>query len=250
MTPVQTLGAQLGEKQKALAELYAAHKTTDAERPYSFTQEEVEHVRALNEELTDLGKKWDEARELDSIEAKNQQLGGELFRVSRLPFANGDVKRASTGEAAGIPATDDWQAEWCFAGESIRQEGYYRSDKNGVIELDSGRPPGRKDVEIESKDWDFAEYKTTFATSAGFAPQNIRSGRISLVATQPILVPDILPTLNVTAGNAYVYMLETTFTNNAAEARKQRRPLGRSRIGLHRDQRADSQDRHVPTSIG
>ncbi len=58
--------------------------------------------------------------------------------------------------------------------------------------------------------------KTLMSTSAGWAPQAIRSGRLVESAQRPVQVLDIIPSAPTTQ-NAYVYMEETTFTNNAAE---------------------------------
>lgn len=60
------------------------------------------------------------------------------------------------------------------------------------------------------------EVKTLFTTTAGWAPQTTRSGLVVPFATRPIQVTDIFPTVR-TSQAAYVYMEETTFTNNAAE---------------------------------
>lgn len=59
--------------------------------------------------------------------------------------------------------------------------------------------------------------KTAFTTSAGWAPESLRTGRFVEEATRPIAVIDIIP-MNSTGMAAVKYMEETTFTNNAAEA--------------------------------
>ena len=59
--------------------------------------------------------------------------------------------------------------------------------------------------------------KTLFETGAGWAPQNIRSGKLVESAQRPIQVLDLIPG-GRTGQAAVVYMEETTFTNNAAEA--------------------------------
>lgn len=60
------------------------------------------------------------------------------------------------------------------------------------------------------------DLKTLFSTSAGWAPQSIRTGRVVDAVTRPIQVIDSLP-LGRTSFPSVVYMLETTRTNNAAE---------------------------------
>lgn len=61
-----------------------------------------------------------------------------------------------------------------------------------------------------------AEMKTLFQTSAGWAPQTTRTGRVVPFATIPIEFLDSIPTAT-TDQVAVVYMEETTFTNNALE---------------------------------
>ncbi|TMC31735.1 MAG: phage major capsid protein, partial [Chloroflexi bacterium] len=61
------------------------------------------------------------------------------------------------------------------------------------------------------------EGKTTMTTAAGWAPQAIRSGLVVPIATRPVQVLDLLPQSNTQQANV-VFMEETTFTNNAAEA--------------------------------
>lgn len=58
--------------------------------------------------------------------------------------------------------------------------------------------------------------KTTLATSAGWAPQAIRTGRLVEYATRPIQLIDLIPGAN-TSQSAVVYMEETTFTPAAVE---------------------------------
>jgi len=60
-------------------------------------------------------------------------------------------------------------------------------------------------------------YKTDFTTSAGFAPETSRTGLVVESAQYPLRVADIIPS-GTTNQSAVVYMVESTFTNNAAEA--------------------------------
>ena len=61
------------------------------------------------------------------------------------------------------------------------------------------------------------ELKTLMTTTAGWAPETTRSGVVIDNAQRPIQVTDIIP-MDTTDQAAYVFMEETTFTNNAAEA--------------------------------
>lgn len=60
------------------------------------------------------------------------------------------------------------------------------------------------------------ELKTLFQTSAGFAPESIRSGLKVEGVTRPIQVLDLVPSFPINQA-AFVYMEETTRTHAAAE---------------------------------
>src|SRR4051812_33350679 len=75
----------------------------------------------------------------------------------------------------------------------------------------------RKEQQIAIEDFDTAVYlKTTMATTAGWAPPVIRTGRLVEDEQRPVQVLDVVPS-NTTTAAAVVYMEETTFTNAAAE---------------------------------
>jgi HK97 family phage major capsid protein len=61
------------------------------------------------------------------------------------------------------------------------------------------------------------DVKTLMTTAAGWAPEVTRSGLVVDAATRPVQVTDLIPTIP-TNQSAYQYMVESTFTNNAAEA--------------------------------
>lgn len=58
--------------------------------------------------------------------------------------------------------------------------------------------------------------KTLFQTTAGFAPESIRSGLLVEGATRPVQVLDLIPTFPISQAS-FVYMEETTRTHAAAE---------------------------------
>ncbi len=62
---------------------------------------------------------------------------------------------------------------------------------------------------------DLDPVNTLFQTSAGWAPQIVRSGRVALTAQEPPKVMDLLPAMT-TRQAGYAYMEETTYTNAAA----------------------------------
>ncbi len=58
--------------------------------------------------------------------------------------------------------------------------------------------------------------KATFLTTAGWAPESLRTGRVVLSAQRPVQVTDLIPAGSTTS-ELIVYMEETTFTNAAVE---------------------------------
>ena len=68
------------------------------------------------------------------------------------------------------------------------------------------RVPAHLDIDV----------KTLFQTTAGWAPESTRSGFLLEDAQRPIQITDLIPGAP-TQQDAYKYMEETTFTNNAAE---------------------------------
>lgn len=61
------------------------------------------------------------------------------------------------------------------------------------------------------------ELKTLFQTTAGFAPESVRSGLLVSAATRPIQIMDLIPSFPINQAS-FVYMEETTRTVSAAEA--------------------------------
>ena len=86
---------------------------------------------------------------------------------------------------------------------------------NWEIWQKSGFTPGACPA-IEFKDIGLTQLKTLFQTSAGWAPESTRTGRVVDAVTRPLQVIDILPTGQTGQANV-VYMQETTRTHAAAE---------------------------------
>lgn len=87
-------------------------------------------------------------------------------------------------------------------------------DEKGFAELffEKFDPREDKGKEIEIG----LDLKTLFQTTAGWAPETTRTGRVVDYATRPVQVLDVIPS-SPTSQAAVVYMAETTFTNAAAE---------------------------------
>jgi len=185
----KSLAAELAEKRRALQAEFEAHKTDEG---YDIPSDKVIEFRRRNDELNELGKAWEEAREVEKMAADNASQLDEIDKPHRMPFES--AKRAGAENARTVASI----------GESFTKKLY----TNGQI---------RKNVEVDLKDIDPIQFKTTMTTAAGFAPENLRSGLVVLSAQRPVTMLDILPMIAVGSGNAYTYMYESTFTNAAAE---------------------------------
>jgi len=151
------------------------------------TTAKVEEIRKINDELSDLGKQRD-----------------ELLHV---------FKAAQRVRSAGGQSGGDGAASGQSGAENGDTKGGHRNTKTfGELFTSSKAYKTKGDVGVID-----AELKTLFQTTAGFAPETTRTGRVVDFATRPIQVTDLVPQ-TTTSQAAVVYMEETTFTNAAAEA--------------------------------
>lgn len=173
---------KLAAKQKALADIFAeAGPDRDMSQVKSLsgdTQEKVAEIRKMNAELIDLADEVKAATDLEAIAAKVAADTG--IHVDRTE--SGDDRAIKAG-AAGV-------------GDLFVKSGAYQA-KGTTSTLD-------------------VDVKTLFQRSAGWTPESTRSGLVVDIATRPIQVTDLLPSIP-TSQAAYKYMEETTFTNAAAE---------------------------------
>lgn len=145
-------------------------------------KERAGEVKRMNEELADLGREVDDLVALVNAEKQARE------------------REDNTNNTADPPQP---------SGESKKKKSF------GQLFTESDAYKNRKTQETESKIK--MDMKTLFQTSAGWAPESIRTGRVVDYATRPIQILDIIPP-GTTGAAAIVYMEETTFTNNAAEA--------------------------------
>jgi HK97 family phage major capsid protein len=155
----------------------------------------VEAIQKMNDELDAIGEAVDELVNQDDIFAKDEvrqkAIEGALRKGVIIPPAK-DAEQKSIGQ---------------MFTESKAYTG--RSGNNG--------PAAILDVDL----------KTTMTTVAGFAPQNIRTGKVVEAVQRPIQVTDIIPD-GRTEQAAILYMEETTSTSNAAEAAESTGTYGES----------------------
>jgi capsid protein len=172
---------QMEQKRGELAAVFAKHKNDKGE--YDMPVNVLEEINSRNSELTELGKKYDLAR----MEEKNaQELEGYNKPAPSVPHA------AVKSEA---PKNESKSVGEMFV-ESVAFKGY-----------SGGRSPvAMLDIDV----------KTLMETGAGWAPENLRTGRVELKPERQPRVVDLLPKFSTNMA-AIKYMEETTFTNNAVE---------------------------------
>jgi HK97 family phage major capsid protein len=134
----------------------------------------------------------------DSAEAVAavRELNAELDALSSKRLEVADVLKGAANAANREDAIEDAPKHKSFAEAFVKSEAYKTKGAEARIDVD---------------------LKTLMTTSAGWAPETNRTGRLIEEQTRPIQVTDIVP-MDTTSQAAYVYMEETTFTNNAAEA--------------------------------
>lgn len=169
---------------------------------YNLTKEEAENLKTLNDELADLGTKYDRERELDKAERDNKaalkSLGDPFDPV---PFG-------------GMPRGGD--------GVGQDQRGRVLTLGDLVIESEAckSRSSGKTPFRIEISEQQAFDYIKTLMTEtgtsgAGYAPPNNRTPIVVYSPQRRPVVADLIPS-TPTSDSAIRYMEETTFTNSAA----------------------------------
>jgi HK97 family phage major capsid protein len=150
----------------------------------------AEEIRKINDELTDLGKQRDQMASVHKAAQRVRTAGTAAEQAER------------GGEGGGEPgAPKSGRSDVKSFGQLFTESKAYKGRTGSV------GPEARIDVEL----------KTLMTTAAGWTPESTRTGRVVDFATRPVQVTDIIPQTTTTQA-AVVYMEETTFTNNAAEA--------------------------------
>lgn len=175
---------QIAQKQGELEAVFAGLRNDDGSLKPT-TPEQRGEIRQRNDELTELGKTFDEVSEIERI-AANLKQRNEPDPGSRAPFPG----------AAPVPA-----ASRKSLGEHFTGHAEYKGFKAGA---------GAK-VSIDIADVDL---KTLMETSAGFAPANDRTNIVIPYALRRPVIADLIPQTPTTL-SVVSYMEETTFTNAA-----------------------------------
>jgi len=195
MKSVKELQEQVNAKRTEIANIYEGKATSvDGEARYDLTIKELEDVRQKNRELDAIHIELEAARDADEMFKKNQAA----IRESNRPATSLPMNRGDEGKSR------EPQREAKSLGQLFVESDQYKN-RRGVNGLTVNLP-----------EFDFLAAKTLMETSAGFAPQSIRTGRVVEYAHRRVMVTDIIPQSPIDQ-NAVVYMEETTSTNSAAE---------------------------------
>ncbi len=185
MEKLKELRGRIEAKRKEIKDIFdEAGKDMDFDKIKSIdgdTTAKVDHIKGLNVELDEL---VDEVKPLEDVEAIK-------VRTERMDESKGHPG-LPVGDGKGQPEPKQKSVGELFA------------------ESDACKRKGEKShLDIGTK--------TLFETTAGWAPETIRTGRVVEDAQRPIQVIDLLPQTPTTQ-SAVTYMEETTFTSAAAEA--------------------------------
>lgn len=190
---------ELDAKNGALVEIFEKAKTDEG---YDMTPDVLDDVRARNEEINDLGTELEKAREVDELYQKAREAVREANKpASHLPL-NGKSRQDAQQQQPHPNGGNGRQVK--TLGEMFTESDRYKNWRRG------------EQIEVGFEDYDPKQLKTLMETGAGFAPENLRIGRIVESAQRRPMVDEMIPSTTTTQA-AVVYMEETTFTNNAAE---------------------------------
>ena len=156
----------------------------------SNSMDAVEKVRALNKEIEEI---FDAAKEMAELE----DIGSNLGQME------GDLERPTARHAD--PSQSYARQRHPIGDLIVAHEGF-----QDYVENRTSKP-------FTLENYGLRQIKATlFQTSAGWDPEDFRTGRLVDEVTRPIQILDIIP-VGQTGNSTVLYMEETTHTNAAAE---------------------------------
>lgn len=174
------LSAKIESAQKELKSLFDSAK--DANGEFKMSADVLAEAETREAELAELNSKLHAINKLEALKESNDNyFENSTKAVNRLPFEVSDAPKASAKSF----------------GTQVVESGALKA---------MNQPFTLADVDV----------KTLMSTGAGWAPFVERAPGVVLSPTRPLGLLDYLPVINTTQ-NSYKFMLETTYTNNAAE---------------------------------
>jgi HK97 family phage major capsid protein len=188
MNALELKGAEIEAKRKGLAEVFAQYP--DMNFPAGDKGDTIlADIQARNAELGDLVKEYTRLQTVAHAAEANSKALAEYIRPAPVVGHNG---------AGATPQAEGKDLSQQFA-DALQSKGFRPNNGNNVISVDFA------DVNV----------KTLMTESAGFAPPNNRGPIVQYTALRRPVVADLVPQ-DTTTDTVIKWMLETTFTNNAA----------------------------------
>lgn len=177
---------------------------------------------ALASVLTEAGPDYDMSRvkSLDGdTHAKVAEIGKMNAEIDDLKAKFDELRTVAIAAATAAEGKEPGGAEPGAGGDGLQVKDGLKRQRLGDLLVESpavkGFQPGQGVGPVAHLDIDL---KTLFQTSAGWDPEDLRTGRVVDYATRPApRVVDFIPQ-TTTSMSTVLYMEETTFTNSAAEA--------------------------------
>jgi len=199
---------ELRTRQKALAAIFEAAgpeldlNKVEQLKGFAGTAAKAAEVKRLNQELTELGVEVDNLAAVEQAAIATKARGESLDKpAGGLQHPAGGPKRERQDKSLGE----------LFV-ESVAFKGWT-----------GGRGP--------TAQMDDVDFKTLMTTAAGWAPESLRMPGYVPSAQRLPTVTDVIP-VGQTSQAAVVYMVETTFTNNAAERAEGANNAGEAALAL------------------
>lgn len=155
----------------------------------------------------------DSTAKVEAIGKKNGEIGELVEQAEPLEQEESTLTKASrrADELAEVEGHPGHPTKGGREGEDA-----VPTKSLGEIFIESGAGKEQKGKTVTM---DEVGLKTLFQTSAGWAPESVRTGRLVDAAVRPPQVADAIPN-GSTGQSAIVYMQETLFTNNAAPTKE------------------------------
>jgi len=213
MTPLQEAQAKLVAKNAKLAEVYKeAGDSVDLSLVKSSgfdqlidTKSRVQRINEMDAEINDIAV---EVEGLQAIEKSKKGVADreKIFKTAVNSVVHPDGQTKGHDGLIINPRTGQPINTKSIGQQFVESEIFKGSQ--------DGKPIKEREIELGGG----LETKATFSTTAGWAPEDLRVAGYIPDAQRPVqvMVANIIPAIP-TNQSSYVYMEETTFTNNAAE---------------------------------
>jgi HK97 family phage major capsid protein len=204
----QELQTKIEAKRARVREVFEETKSTDKDKPdYDFAKAKAGWLGAEIVGIEDAAEKT--IRVAEAIQTETAELNELQEKLEKLDAAQKGLDKFNRDDnepAQRVQHADGDRKERKTIGRMVTEHEHFKTWlHDGMSSWGHGKKIVLKDAGL----------KTLFQTSAGWAPESIRTGFVAEKITRPIQLLDILPMGN-TGQAAVVYMEETTRTPGAA----------------------------------